>query len=181
MRDKPKYKVPTVERLTRAAVHYVDRYATTEAHLRQVLERKVLKACRALEQDPDEFAGMIKLAVEKCVGSGLVDDRAYADMKATSLHRAGVSRRKIELKLLTKGIDRDMIRSVLFELPDDELQTAITHAKRKRLGPFGKTVHGRQRRDKDLAALCRADFSFSIARQVMDLEADQLEDMETDL
>jgi regulatory protein len=169
MPDKPRYKVPTADRLTRSALHYLERYASSEANLRRVLERRVLKACHALELDPAEFAAMIDTVVETCRRNALVDDRSYAETKVASLRRRGGSRRKIEAQLNAKGVDRGTIEAVLEDSERSDDDAALIFARRRRLGPFRKT--GRtERRDKDLAAMCRAGFSYEIARRVIDAE-----------
>ncbi len=172
MPDKPRYKIPTEDRLTRSAVHYLERYASSAANLRKVLERKVLKACMAHERDPGEFSEMIDTVVEKCCQSGLVNDLAYAETKVAGLRRRGGSQRKIEAKLSAKGVDRETIRTVLENDARDDLGAAFIFARRRRLGPLG-TDH-KDRRDKDMAALCRAGFSYDIARRVIDATDEDL-------
>jgi regulatory protein len=169
MPDKPRYKVPTADRLTRSALHYLERYASSEANLRRVLERKVLKACNALDLDPAEFTAMIDTIVETCRRNALVDDKSFAETRVASLRRRGGSRRKIEAQLNAKGVERGIINAVLEDAEGSDEDAALIFARRRRLGPFRKT--GRtERRDKDLAAMCRAGFSFEIARRVIDAE-----------
>jgi len=168
MPDKPRYKLPSEERLTRSALHYLERYASSTANLRKVLERKVLKACMAHDRDPAEFAPLIDTVVEKCGASGLLDDLAYAEMKTAGLRRRGGSKRKIEAQLSAKGVDRAIIESVLNNDAHEDLDAAFVYARRRRLGPYRKTDDRTDRREKDMAALCRAGFSFEIARRVVD-------------
>lgn len=166
-------KLPTQERLTRIAIHYLERYASSTANLRKVLERRVLKACHHHGRDMADFITMIEAVVEKCRASGMVNDRTYAETKTAGLRRRGGSRRKIEAQLSAKGVDRNTIQAVLDEQcgSGTELEAARTFARRRRLGPYrtgpAKGEAG-DRRDKDLAALCRAGFSFDIARTVLD-------------
>ena len=177
MPNKPKYKLPSEERLKRSAVHYLERYASSSANLRRVLERKVLKACQSHERDPADFADMIDAVVEKCVGTGLVNDQAYAETKTASLRRRGGSKRKIEAQLAAKGVDRQTIEDVVQDDPEAELEAAFRFARRRRLGPYrsrtGTSRDPQLQRDKDLAAMCRAGFSFDHARQVIDTEINQ--------
>lgn len=172
MRDKPRYKIPTEERLTRSALHYLERYASSEANLRKILHRKVLKACQALDRNPEDFDEMIDAVVARCAASGLVNDLTYAETKTAGLRRRGQSRRKIEAHLGAKGVDRQTIETVLSEDPGTDEDAAATFARRRRLGPFRKSADREARRDKDLAAMCRAGFSFEIAKRVIDSEAD---------
>jgi regulatory protein len=173
MPARPRYKPPTEDRLTRSALHYLERYATSSANLRKVLERKVLKACTGLELDPNDYAGLIDTVVATFVRNGLVDDRAYAETKLAGLRRRGGSARKIEAKLAAKGVDRATIESVLQSDEASDEDAARVFARRRRLGPYRQTDRS-ARRDKDMAALCRAGFSFETARRIID--ADEVQD-----
>lgn len=171
MPGKPRYKPPTEDRLTRSALHYLERYATSSANLRKVLERKVQKACASLELDPADYANMVDAVVETVVRNGLVDDRAYAETKLAGLRRRGGSARKIEAKLASKGVDRTTIESVLQNDDASDEDAAHIFARRRKLGPF-RQKDRTERRDKDLAAMCRAGFSYDVARQVVDSASD---------
>lgn len=174
MTGPKKPRLPTIERLTRSAVHYLERYSSSENNLRKVLERRVLKACRHHGLDPADFAGMIDAVVAKCTGSGLVDDRSYAETKTASLRRRGGSRRKIEAQLVQKGVDRETIQSVLDRGGVSEEEAAGVYARRRRLGPFRNGADRQARRERDLAAMCRAGFSFDVAQRVIDAADDDV-------
>lgn len=170
MAGKPRYKQPTEDRLIKSALHYLERYATSAANLRKVLERKVLKACMSLELDPADYADLIDAVVEKCVLTGLVNDKTYAETKIAGLRRRGGSTRKIEAQLAAKGVDRETIHTVLAQDERSDEEAARIFARRRRLGPYRTTRTRDDRRDKDLAAMCRAGFSFEIARKVIDAD-----------
>lgn len=166
---KPRtYKIPTEERLVRSAIAYLDRYASSSANLQRVLARKVMRAAHALGQDPDSFAGLIDTVVARCERSGLVDDRQYAETKVASLRRRGTSRRQIEAKLAAKGVDRALIEKSLEADRTEDHAAAATLARRRRLGPWRMRGDRAEFREKDMAALCRAGFSFDTARKVID-------------
>ncbi len=171
MRDKQRPpKLPTEDRLIRSAIHYLDRYASSTENLRRVLSRKVMKAARAHDRDPAEFQALIERVVEKCRETGLVNDQAYAETKAASLARKGRSRRGIEAWLIAKGIDRSTAETALGDRGHEDLEAARTYARRRRLGPWRADSIRADKRQNDLAALCRAGFSFQIAQQVIDGE-----------
>ena len=177
MPGKTKYKLPTEERLKRSAVHYLERFASSSENLRRVLERKVLKACLSHDRDPSEFSALIDTVVDKCISTGLVNDQAYAEMKTASLRRRGGSRRKIEAQLSSKGVDRQTIREIVDDNPEAEMEAALVFARRRRLGQYrSQTGTDRYdpatRRDRDRAALCRAGFSYEIARRIIDDDFD---------
>ncbi|WP_321336947.1 RecX family transcriptional regulator [Breoghania sp.] len=164
------YKLPDSERLIRSAVAYLDRYASSSENLRRVLERKVARAAYAHQRDPSEFSEMIGHTVERCVALGLVDDTAYAETRAYSLRRKGASRRQIEAKLAAKGVPKALIERVIAADTTDETSAARRLAKRRRLGPWRTRGQRADYSERDMAALCRAGFSYDVARTVISSE-----------
>lgn len=161
--------------LERAALHYLERYASSVEGLRRVLLRRVDKAAREDRGDPAEAAPWVEEIVARFAASGLVDDRSFAEGRAASLRRRGESARRIALKLREKGVDGDLIGAVLEEEdgPDREaaeFAAACRFARRRRLGPLRDPSERADRRDRDMAALARAGFSLDVARRVLDLE-----------
>jgi regulatory protein len=160
------------EYLENAALHYLGRFASSSANLRRVLMAKVERSARAHGTDRDEGAALVETLIERYRRSGVLDDRAYAEAKATSLHRRGTSTRAIRGKLALKGVETELVDAALSAVDDDtpgdtELTAAVALARRGRLGPFRSGVRA-DYRDKDLAALGRAGFSYAIARTVID-------------
>lgn len=155
--------------LERAAMAYLERYASSAENLRRVLRRKVEKRCRLRGEDASEFHGAIDDVVARTLRSGLVDDRRYAEARVASLRRRGGSRRAIQAKLTAKGLERETVAAALEGEPEDELTAAHALARRRRLGPY-RTGERAPFRAKDLAALARGGFAFDVARQVIDGE-----------
>lgn len=168
--------------LERAALHYLERYASSVAGLRRVLMRRVDTAAREERCDPAEARPWVEEVVARFAASGIVDDRSFAEGKAASLRRRGESARRISMKLREKGVDGDLIDTVLEEHDGEdgeaaEIAAACRFARRRRLGPLRDPQEREARRDRDMAALARAGFSLDIARRVLDLEdADALDD-----
>ena len=69
-----------------------------------------------------------------------------------------------------KGVDRTMIETALQTDGKSDDDAARVFARRRRLGPYRTGGKRDERRDKDLAAMCRAGFSFEIARRIIDAE-----------
>lgn len=162
-----------------AALHYVGRFAATAESLRRVLMRRVERSARAHGTNRAEAAAWAEDIVARFVRSGLVDDAAFAEARAATLHRRGTARRVIRLRLLEKGVDEDTIKGALVALGEDtadsERQAAVNLARRRRLGPFRVAEDRSTHREKDLAALARAGFGYDVARKVVDAErADDL-------
>ena len=86
-------KPATEERLRKAALSYIDRYATSAANLHEVLMRRVRRSARLHDTDTDEARGWADRIVADFVARKLVNDHLYAENRALSLHRGGASRR----------------------------------------------------------------------------------------
>ena len=164
--------------LERAGLHYLERYASTEAGVRSVLLRKIDRAARDGRCDADEAAVWVDEIVQKFVRLGYVDDASFARAKAGSLRRRGDSAAKIRMTPARKGVDRDLIDEALGAEDTDtagpdgdaEFIAACRFARRRRLGPMRLEETRADMRQKDLAALARAGFSMDVAIRVLDLE-----------
>ena len=170
--EKPARKPPrrvTPAYLQRAAMSYLERYASSAENLRRVLRRKADKRCRLRGEDPAEFHEMIDEVVARSLRSGLIDDSRYAEARVATLRRRGGSARAIQAKLSAKGVDRTTIAAALEGEDGDEEQAARAFARRRKLGPY-RPGERAPYRDKDLAALARAGFRFDVARKVIDGE-----------
>jgi regulatory protein len=157
--------------LENAALHYLKRYAATQGQLKRVLLRRVDRSLKFHGGDRAEALGWLDALVAKLVRNGLLNDEAYARMKAHSLRASGRSTRVIAQKLRLKGVPSELVTRKLAdaaaEVSDEE--AARIWARKKRLGPFRKDAGTREEhRQRDMAALARAGFSFGIARKVID-------------
>ena len=168
----------TPKSLENGALYHLERFASSSANLRRVLMRRVERSARTHGTDRDEGAAAIDDIVSRFEASGLLNDRAYAEGRAGSLHRRGASARKIRAMLMQKGVGQDDIEAALDALRDDaadpEFAAAVTLARRRRLGPFRPAPDREGRREKDLAAMARAGFGYDIARRVIEAPAVKL-------
>lgn len=169
--DKKPPKPVTAEWLFRAAADYLGRYASSTERLRQVLARKVQRRAQLRGEDASAFSGLVDETVARFIELGLLDDRAFAETKLASLRRRGTSKRQSAMKLAEKGVDRETVAAVLEADETDEEGAARALAKRRRLGPHRLTGRA-ERRERDVAAMMRAGFSYSLAAGVIDGDAD---------
>ena len=161
----------TAERLQKAALNHLARYACSAEQLRRVLQRRLARAEEAgvAEIGPRE----IERQIERCRGLGFLDDAAFARQKAESLGRQGRSRQAIGQKLKQLGLAEAEIGEGLAaagEAPADELARAAAYARRRRLGPFRPPAERAERFQRDLAALARQGFPYQLARRVLEAE-----------
>jgi regulatory protein len=157
--------------LENAALHYLKRYTSTVSQLKRVLARKVDRSLRFHGGDRTEALGWVDALTDKLIRNGLISDQAYAELKAQSLRASGRSARMIAQKLRMKGVASDVVARKLAEATAEVSEDAAARiwARKKRLGPFRTDPKTRQEnRQRDLAALARAGFSFATAKKIID-------------
>lgn len=173
-RRRRKPRPVTRDRLRRAALAHIDRYATSAANLRAVLMRRVARSARLHGTDPAEGESWVGEIVADLVDRHLVDDRAFAETRAAGLHRGGASRRKIAANLKAKGVGADDIDAALAAIealdPDAEFTAACRYAQRRRLGPWRRHGDRTALRERDLAAMVRAGFGYRMASRLIDAD-----------
>ncbi|MCK6504465.1 RecX family transcriptional regulator [Myxococcota bacterium] len=175
------------------AERHLERFVPTEAQLRRVLLRYVANRQRRAGGDAQGAAGgegdaqgteaagraMVEQVLADLRAVGLLDDRKVAEAWAGNLHRRGLSERSIQERLRQKGLSAPLREGALARVEAEaeapELARACTYALRRRLGAARPEARrpddrdeARKRREKDVAALCRAGFSLGIALRVVD-------------
>lgn len=150
------------------ALHYVGRYSTTTARLKAYLERKVrergwsdLAPAADLERIVEDFARL-----------GYVNDDAFAAARVSSLLRRGYGARRLNSDLRHAGVAADKAE-LATRLDDESLEeAAMTFARRKRLGPYGKPLLDQKARNRAMAAFLRAGHGAEIARRILAIAPD---------
>ncbi|KQP61404.1 regulatory protein RecX [Methylobacterium sp. Leaf108] len=167
--------------LERVALDYLERYSASVAMLRAVLLRRVKTRCRLRREEPGAFADLVEATVARAVAAGLVDDSRFAQARLASLRRRGASSRIVRAKLAAKGVPRDLVTDALGNeattaeedgVPIEE-EAAHAYAKRRRLGPWRRPDLRGPSRDRDIAAMARAGFSYSLASRIVDAETEE--------
>lgn len=179
---KPAGPAPTRARLHDAALAHLARFATTEAGLVRVLDRRIDRWARAASAegtpDPDAVAGAQQASRQAArdvaralVQSGVVNDTAFAGARARSLTRAGRSRMAVSAHLAAKGVPQAVAQAALPD-PESELAAALAYARRRRLGPFRTSDADEDTRRKEMAALARAGFPQTVAQRALRMKPD---------
>ena len=179
-RSVPRKMTPA--RLENIALHHLDRFSTSSENLKRVLTRRVLKSARHHNTDQEQCAAWIDTLIERYQECGLLDDPAYARAQVNSHNRRGKSVRAIRALLRQKGVtaaDIDLaIEGLAENHPDPDLAAANAYARRRRLGPYRTREVDDKAREKELAALARAGFSYGIARRIV--AAETVEEIDQD-
>ncbi len=188
MRDTPPRRRRAPRRVTPAylenvALWYLGRFAASAKGLETVLMRRVYRAARHHGDDPAAGATMVAALIVRYRAAGLIDDAAFAAARARTLHARGLPLRAIAHRLRLKGVAAADIEAALAGLGETEspadgydttaartldLRAARAYARRRRLGPWRPPEARGPARERDLAALARAGFSYGVARAAVD-------------
>jgi regulatory protein len=184
--ESQKRKVPrkvTSKSLENAALYYLQRFSSSSENFRRVMIRRVKRSAQYHNTNFEEGAEIVDQLISRFVRIGLLDDLQFAQVRATSLRRRGLSERTIRAKLMERGFAVEVINESLELLKcdneDPELTASIIFSRKRRLGPFREILDKRNEfREKDMAKLARAGFSYHIAQKVISAETlEELEEM----
>jgi regulatory protein len=159
------------ETIERWALGYLGRYASSAANLRRVLLRRLRRRLPAASDALPRAAAEIEAVVARYCRSGLLDDAAYAEGQARSLHRRGAPSRQIRARLLAKGVAPTVVADAVAHLGgeavDPDLAAACAFARRRRLGPYRRGDAAPAAVSRELAAFARAGFDRDVAQAVL--------------
>lgn len=147
--------------LERLALRYVERFATTRGKLALYLARKVRE--RGWEGDA---ADPVAIA-ERFADLGYVNDRIYAESKASAMARRGLGARRVKDALRHAGVQEQDAEAVAPQLAGRANETALAFARRRRIGPFAEVQPDRDKAAKQVAAMVRAGHSPDLAWKIV--------------
>lgn len=143
------------------ALGYAARFATTRLRLARYLARKLKERGWDGPQPAD-----VDALVDRLAALGYVDDAAFAAMKGRAMAARGLGERRVAEALTAAGVAADQRGDAPGE--SECLATAVAFARRKRFGPFARSVTDDPRqREKALAAMLRAGHRPDIVRRVL--------------
>jgi regulatory protein len=175
---------PSEAELHEAALTYLARFSATEAALKRVLQRRIVRWAReaAAHKDPEivtaearRASAAVDAVVHRLAEAGAVDDSAFAAGRARRLARAGRSRQAIGAHLRAKGVPPEVARASVPDDPEAELGAALIFARRRRFGPFRRGEPDADARMRETAAMARAGFPRPVVTRVLRLTSDAAE------
>jgi regulatory protein len=180
MARAPATAAPTEASLHEAAVAHLARYATTQAGLVRVLDRRIERWARASAADGDAVQAAKRAArvvAARLVASGVVDDAAFAASRASRLVRTGHSRRAVAAHLAARGIAGETVQQAAAGSDESEFGAAVVLAHRRRIGPFRRIPADADSARRELGMLARAGFSHEVATRALAMDADAAEEL----
>lgn len=166
--------------LMQVALSKLDQRDRTKEQLRKLLLKKAMEArADAAGDDDDGRASARPTAADeervgevlaRLEGSGLLNDRRFAEHFARSARSRGASAAKVQQKLGQRGIAKTGVEEALTTLADeglDDLAAAQQYAKRRRLRERYDLTDPKERQ-KALAGLARQGFSIGTALRALE-------------
>jgi regulatory protein len=147
--------------LDRMALRYVERFATTRGRLTDYLKRKIR------ERGWDGATVDPRAVAERMAELGYVDDRAYAEARASAMTRRGLGARRIAGAFHQAGIDEADRQAVAPASAESAGSAALAFARRRRLGPWASEVPDKATAQRQIAAMLRAGHRFDLARRIV--------------
>jgi len=149
-------------RLEALALAYVARFATSAAKFERYLRRKLRERGWDGESEPD-----LPALVGRYVELGYIDDAAFARAKSGSLLRRGYGERRVRQALGEAGI-AEQVREDTRPSEAAARRAALTLARKRGFGPYGREPLDRERRQKQIGAMLRAGHRLDSAREMVD-------------
>jgi regulatory protein len=100
---------------------------------------------------------------------GYIDDRAFAEARATAMSRRGLGRRRVGGALRAAGIGAEDAAAVAPGIAARALDAALAFARRRRIGPYAQEPADRLLREKQVAAMIRGGHDFELSRKIVNL------------
>jgi regulatory protein len=155
--------------LEKWALWYLERYASSAANLRRVLQRRARRRLGSDREPTNAADRLIDALVARYGEAQLIDDAAYATGRARRDLSRGRPLRRIAASLAAKGVGAEDAAAALAALQegdaDPDRVAAVAFARRRRLGPYRTKPTDRAR---ELAAFARAGFDRHAAEAVLD-------------
>ena len=165
-------------RLENKALHYLGRYASSEANLRQILKRFAMRKCQPTDADADAddaFRQILETEIDALItryrALGYIDDRGFALGRARAMRARGASTRRIIQTLKAKGVDAEVAAEIIADEEDTNTDDAAAriYAQRRRLGQYASPTSQAKPnwKDRHLASMMRAGFNYATAKSAL--------------
>ena len=171
------------KRLKNFAYFYLGRYSSSQQGLREVLKRRIW---RQKKRAPTEDLSWCDEAIEKIISDavklGLIDDENFGLQKARGVLSRGKGIGQIRQVLKQKGIDAQTSEKVLQSLVEEkgedmERQAALHLCRKKKIGPYRNAEKTEPKdRQREMAMMMRYGFSYDLARDVLGLTSDEVDE-----
>ena len=158
----------TEQRLLNITLFYLSRYESSTEKVRMMLKRRLKRMEMRGEEVPADAPKWIESVLKKVRDYSYVNDARYAENQVRIMASQGKSERFICAKLAAAGIKPKVVKELLETMESTEEERALRFIFKKKIGPYRPKAEQHAYREKDMAALARAGFSYEVVCQVLD-------------
>lgn len=164
-------------------LYYLERFSASKAHFKMIMMRKVKRRCERNEipYDP-RYLDMIDAVAEKFETMGYLNDKAYIESLIRSNFSRGLAIRRIEAKLMQKGLKEEDYGPLLsqfietIETSDPDLAAGVRYLRKKKLGCFAPRGKAESLTpQKTLQRLAYGGFSYHTCQALLDMSLEDAE------
>jgi len=146
----------TREKVLDKAFDILSRRPHSQSELEAKLEKK---------EYPQEY---ISFAITECVRLGFINDAEFARLYCEELQFRKYGSRKIEMYMMKKGLDRDLIRQTIDESDsDDDQYERAGEALKKKMKSLSRETDPRKKREKAFRFLVSRGFPVSVVSRII--------------
>ena len=155
-------------KLKQSAITYLSKYSTSKKNLEKILRNKIYKINIEKKEKIILYNSVNSILTELELKK-LINDKNYSDLKIRNLSKQGKSKNFINIYLIQKGIEKNLIHEVFSnfetENPDWEIESAKTFIRKKKLG-----LKNKNNKKNDLAKMARAGFDYSLIKKILEID-----------
>lgn len=146
-------------KLYQRALEWVLVRPRSKREVQDYLRKKLYKSTKDHLEDSSE---LLKQIIERLTMRGYIDDRKFAEFYVENRFvKKGVSKKRLKMELIKKGVGKDVLDEVLDGRDDEEEIRKMIKRKRAKYDD-----------EKLTAYLCRQGFSYDLVREMIAKEND---------
>ena len=146
-------------KLYQRALEWVLVRPRSKREVQDYLRKKLYKSTKDHLEDSSE---LLKQIIERLTMRGYIDDRKFAEFYVENRFvKKGVSKKRLKMELIKKGVGKDVLDEVLDGRDDEEEVRKMIKRKRAKYDD-----------EKLTAYLCRQGFSYDLVREMIAKEND---------
>lgn len=146
-------------KLYQRALEWVLVRPRSKREVQDYLRKKLYKSTKDYLEDSSE---LLKQIIARLTARGYIDDRKFAEFYVENRFvKKGVSKKRLKMELIKKGVGKDVLDEVLDGRDDEEEIRKMIKRKRAKYND-----------EKLTAYLCRQGFSYDLVREMIAKEND---------
>ena len=151
--------------LMKYAINYLSKYSSSKANLEIILKKKI-RRLQIENIDKVNLYHNISKIITVLEKNKFIDDINFAESKMRGFVYQGKSKNFIKSFFSKKGIDKHISNKIIEDLDKENLNWEIESA--RKFASKRNILKNIEHRNKNLAKMARAGFSYEISKKILD-------------